>query len=70
MSINDMRAALIKRYGPVIQGKKVDNMEDDQVAAIYHRLIESKDPFINKSKVPRKMRLHKPVKCEQIKMEI
>ena len=66
----DMRNALKSRYGPVIRGVRVDNMSDEQVSAIYHSLIERKDPMINQSPVPRNMRINKPIKYEQLKMEL
>ena len=66
----DMRMALKNRYGPIIRGQHVDTMPDDQVTAIYHSLIERKDPQINQSPVPKKMRINPPMKWEQTKMEI
>lgn len=70
MRVNDMRIALKTRYSPVIRGQRVDDMSEGQVTAIYHSLIERKDPLINKSPVPRKLRINEPVKYEQMKMEL
>lgn len=72
MTVNNMRDALKKRYSPVIQGKNVDTMPEKQVIAIYRSLIERKDPLISNPnrKIPKKMRLHEPVRYEQLRMEI
>lgn len=66
----DMRMALKKRYGAIIRGQHVDSMSDERVVAIYHSLIERKDPQINQSSVPKTMRINPPLKWEQTKMEI
>lgn len=42
MSIEYMRAEIIKKYGPFMRGKKVEQMSDSQVLAIYNRMINSK----------------------------
>ena len=72
MNVTDMRAALKQRYGDTIRNRHVDYMPDGQVMAIYHSLIDRKDPFIGKERntVPKKRRLHEPIVYEQTRMEI
>ena len=69
MNVTDMRDALKKRYSPVIRGRNVDVMPEEQVIAIYRSLIERKD-LDNPRKIPKSKRLHEPIKYEQLKMEI
>ena len=70
MTVAAMREALISRYSPVIRKQRVDRMPDSQVIAIYHSLIDRKDPEICGPGVPKKSRLHKPERYEQIRMEL
>lgn len=70
MTVTDMREALKRRYSPVIRNQSVDYMPENQVIAIYHSLIERKDAEVTERKVPKKMRLHEPMKYEQMRMEI
>ena len=70
MTVNDMRRALKARYSPVIRNQPVDNMPEGQVIAIYRSLVERKDTAIVKPRIPKKMRLHEPVKYEQMQMEL
>ena len=69
MNVNDKRAALIHRYSPVIRGQRVDMMTDEQVCAIYGRLLDRNDLDTCKPRIPKKDRLHEPVKYEQMRME-
>lgn len=66
----DMRMALKQRFGAIIRGQHIDSMSDERVVAIYHSLIERKDPQINQSPIPKKLRINPPIKWEQTKMEI
>ena len=70
MTINNMRQILINRFSPVIRGQLVEDMPDPQVVAIYRSLVERKDPILDNRRIPKKRRLHDPVKYEQIRMEI
>lgn len=70
MRVNEMREALKSRYSPVIRNQSVDYMPESQVIAIYHSMIERRDPDINGVKVPKKNRLNEPIKYEQMRMEI
>ena len=70
MTVNDMRMALKERYSPVIRNQPVDTMPEGQVIAIYRSLVERKDTAIVKPRIPKKMRLHEPVKYEQMRMEL
>ena len=65
MTINDKRDALKARYGPIIRGEYVDHMSDHQVYAIYQRLIDKRDPFIDNP-----MKSKKPQHYEQLRMDI
>lgn len=47
MNINTMRELLAKRYSPDF-AKRLNKMDDDQVIAIYHRVIESDRTFCAK----------------------
>ena len=70
MNVNDMRAALKARYSEVIRNQRVDTMPENQVCAIYHSLIDRRDPGLDKTKVPKSRRLHEPIRYEQMQMEI
>ena len=70
MNVTDMREILKSRYSPVIRNQSVDCMPDNQVIAIYRSLINRRDPELCKQPVPKKQRLHEPVRYEQLRMEI
>ena len=70
MTVTAMRETLIKRYSPVIRGQRVDRMPEQQVVAIYHSLINRRDPILQCGPgIPKKSRLHRPEKSEQLEME-
>ena len=62
MTVENMRSQLIQRYSKTIRNQRVDLMPDEQVIAIYHSLIERKDPKIGKPKAP----VRSEVRCEQL----
>ena len=68
MRVDMMREAIIAQYSPVIKGRNVYDMPDCQILAIYHRMINQ--GVIPKAKIPKKYRLNKPVRYEQMRMEI
>ena len=70
MRVNEMREALKSRYSPVIRNQSVDYMPESQVIAIYHSMIERRDPKVTGTNVPKRKRLHEPMKYEQMRMEI
>jgi len=71
MTVNAMRDTLIKRYSPVIRNQRVDRMPDSQVVAIYRSLINRGDSaVIGRPGIPKRSRLHEPVRYEQIEMEL
>jgi len=69
MTIADMRAKLMERYSGTIRGQRVDRMSDRQVIAIYKSLVDRKDIGICRPGIPKRSRLHEPVRYEQIGME-
>lgn len=62
MTVENMRSQLIQRYSKTIRNQRVDLMPDEQVIAIYHSLIERKDPKIGKPKTTARSE----VQCEQL----
>ena len=70
MTVAAMREALINRYSHTIRGRSVDRMPDGQVIAIYHSLMERKDPAVTCGPgIPKKSRLHRPERYEQTRMD-
>ena len=43
MSLGEMQTVIIDKYGPVIRGKKVVNMPERQIYAIYRSLMEREE---------------------------
>ena len=70
MRVDEMREAIIHRYSPVVRGKLVADMENHQVVAIYKSMVDRGDSATRKRTIPKKRRIHEPVRYEQLRMEI
>lgn len=68
MTVNDMRRTIVAKYADTIRGRRVDCMPDSQVIAIYRNLVERR--ALPGPGVPKRRRLHEPVRCEQMRMDI
>ena len=70
MTVDKMREALIGKYGAKIRGQLITDMPDCQVIAIHRSLAARGDLAPKRPGIPKRSRIHEPMRWEQMRMDI